>query len=184
MWPLTSTINKVSLCLRGGWWQQLIIVLVWAEGTRVVSLAGPHHGVGHHDMAQRVIQIAVQQAALVFGRRHVVLCKRCGLGCRAKTRIHTHAHHGGALLLDHALVHGLVELLWAALCSLGVVSIYTSKKTRSINNILCWKRAWQKCSMFIFIWMFSSFTAFIIRRMVNVFCLFFPKYKKYKNSNF
>lgn len=73
MWPLTSAINKVGLCLRGGWRQQLVIVLVGAEGARMVPLAGLHDSVGHHDVTQGVVQVAVQKAALVFGRRHVVL---------------------------------------------------------------------------------------------------------------
>lgn len=83
MWPLTSAINKVGLCLRGRRREQLVIVLVGAEGARMVPLAGLHHSVGHHDVAQGVIQVAVQKAALVFGRRHVVLAQRRGLSGRA-----------------------------------------------------------------------------------------------------
>ncbi|KAA8580996.1 hypothetical protein FQN60_013954 [Etheostoma spectabile] len=131
MWLLTSPINKIRLSLGGGRREQLVIVLVGAEGAGVVPLASVHDGVGHHDVAQRVVQVAVQQAALVLGRRHIVLGKGGG---RAQSRSHTHghahahahahAHHGGALLLDHALVHGLVELLGAALCPLRVVPVY------------------------------------------------------------
>lgn len=70
---LTGPINEVGLGLGGGRRQQLVVVLVGAEGAGVVPLAGVHDGVGHHHVPQGVVQVAVQQAALVFGRRHVVL---------------------------------------------------------------------------------------------------------------
>lgn len=73
MWLLTSPINKVRLSLGGGRREQLIVILVGAERAGVVSLSSVHDGVGHHDVAQRVVQVTVQQAALVLGWRHVVL---------------------------------------------------------------------------------------------------------------
>lgn len=132
MWPLTSAINKVGLGLGGGRREQFIVILVGAEGAGVVPLACVHDGVGHHDVAQRVVQVAVQQAALVLGRRHVVVSQGGSLGGRAQagTHAHGHAHHGGALLLDHTLVHGLVALLGAALRPLRVVPICNSKKRK------------------------------------------------------
>lgn len=151
MWLLTSPINKVRLSLRGGRREQLVVVLVGAEGAGVVPLASVHDGVGHHDVAQRVVQVAVQQAALVLGRRHVLLGQGGGFGGRAQpcthahahahthahthTHGHAHAHHGGALFLDHALVHGLVELLGAALCPLRVVPVYTSRQNHKKKNL-------------------------------------------------
>lgn len=118
MWLLTSPINKVCLSLGGGRREQFIVILIGAEGAGVVPLAGVHDGVSHHDVAQRVVQVTVQQAALVLGRRHIVLSQRGGRAqprSHAHAHTHGHAHHGGALLLDHALVHGLVELLGAVL---------------------------------------------------------------------
>lgn len=73
MWLLTSPINKICFSLGGGRREQLVVVLVGTEGARVVPLACVHDSIGHHDMTQRVVQVAVKQAALVFGRRHVVL---------------------------------------------------------------------------------------------------------------
>lgn len=118
---LTGSIDEVGLSFRGRWRQQLVIELVGAEGARVVPLASVHDSVGHHDVPQRVVQVAVQQAALVLGWRHVVL----GLHGRTQPWVHAdgHAHHGGALLLDDALVQGLGEILRTALCPLRVVSI-------------------------------------------------------------
>lgn len=147
MWLLTSAINKVRLGLGGGRREQLVVVLVGAEGAGVVPLARVHDSVGHHDVAQRVVQVAVQQAALVLGRGHVVLGQRGG---RAQPRAHAHghAHHRGALLLDHALVHGLVELLWAALRPRRVVPVCTSKR-RNRKKIakMQWRHIFKKAKL-------------------------------------
>lgn len=127
---LTGAVHKVGLGLGGGRGQQLVVVLVGAEGARVVPLARVHHGVGHHDVAQRVVQVAVQQAALVLGRRHVVVGQRGG-----RAEAGAHRHDGRALLLDHAGVHdGLVELLGAALRPLGVVPVCTQRGERRVTK--------------------------------------------------
>lgn len=70
----------------------------------MVPPAGVSHTIGHHYVAQRVVQVAVKQAALVFWRRHIVLSQR-GIRGRPKARPHT-----AALFFDNALVHGLAEL--------------------------------------------------------------------------
>lgn len=130
-WLLTSSINKVGLSLRGRRRQQLVIELVGAEGAWVVPPASVHDGVGHHDVAQRVVQVAVQQAALVLGRRHVVLREWGGFGSRSEphwTHTYGHTHHGGALLLDDTLVHEFVESLRTTLCPLRVFTICNNNK--------------------------------------------------------
>lgn len=53
-------------------------------------------------MPQRVVEVPVQQAALVLRRRHVVLTE--GSDAPQPRR------RGRAVLLDDALVHGLAEL--------------------------------------------------------------------------
>lgn len=169
MWLLTSPINKVCLSLGGRRREQLVVILVGAEGAGVVPLASVHDGVGHHDVAQRVVQVAVQQAALVLGGRHVVLGQRGGRAqprAHAHAHAHGHAHHGGALLLDHALVHGFGELLGATLRPLGVVSVYIieGKDGKKIISMQ-FRDTFSKQSLSKYFFLFASFCSIFCNSM-------------------
>ena len=52
-----------------------ILKLVGTKRSRMVSLPClSHHGcICDHDVSQRVVKVTIQQAALVFGGRYVVL---------------------------------------------------------------------------------------------------------------
>ena len=70
---LTSAVDEAGLGLRAGGGQQLVLVLVGAVGAGVMAFTRGGHDAPRHHVAQRVVQVPVQQAALVLGRRHVVL---------------------------------------------------------------------------------------------------------------
>lgn len=81
--PLTHLIDKIGLGFVGRRRGHDVPVLAGAEGSRVAPpLPGRGRGLGRYHVPQRVIQVAVQQAALVLGgrRRRVVAVAGVGHG--------------------------------------------------------------------------------------------------------
>ena len=72
---LTCAVDKVAFRFWRRGRYQLLLKLIGTKRSRMVSLPClSHHGrICDHDVSQRVVKVTIQQAALVFGGRYVVL---------------------------------------------------------------------------------------------------------------